>query len=140
MSQLVCWNCGENLDDIPRPISRHSSCPKCFNELHCCRLCRHYDPKATVTCHEDRAEAPLQKENANFCEFFTPQFGAFEDKTASKSDAARNQLGELFGSPDAEEPTEPDTSELQGQTEKQDPQRPEGKEELAKKKLDDLFG
>lgn len=136
MSNLVCWNCGEDLAEIPRPISRHATCPKCFNELHCCRLCRHYDPKATMTCFEDRAEPPLQKENANFCDFFAPRFGAFENKTADKSDAARSDLDALFGAEadTAEEPAPDDEKNLE------QADAPLSKEELAKKKLDDLFG
>ena len=103
MSGLVCWNCGENLDDIPRPISRHANCPRCFNELHCCRLCRHYDAQKTASCFEDRAEPPLQKENANFCDFYAPQFDAFETNTADKSESARADLEALFGGASSED-------------------------------------
>jgi len=129
---LICWNCGEGLDDIPRPISRHATCSQCFNELHCCRLCRHYDAKRNMQCFEDRADPPLQKENANFCDFFAPQTGAFQEKTATKTDAARSELGALFSGEADEsdfdvstgEPSEADLSE----------------EQRARKKLDDLFG
>ncbi len=98
---LLCWNCGTNLDDTPRPISRHATCPECFNELHCCRLCRHYDPKRTMQCFEDRADPPLQKENANFCDFYSPRFGAYEGSTTTKSEGARKELDALFGGDDA---------------------------------------
>ena len=129
MSQLLCWNCGENLDDTPRPISRHATCPQCFNELHCCRLCRHYDPHKTATCFEDRADPPLQKENANFCDFFAPRFGAFEAATARKSDTAREGLDALFGSA-AEDIS--DDADAAADTQ-QDPDKE------ARRKLDDLF-
>lgn len=140
MSTLVCWNCAENLNDIPHPISRHASCPKCFNELHCCRLCRHYDPQKTATCFEDRAEPPLQKENANFCDFYSPRFGAFEPSTADKSDDARADLEALFGGGSCED-NDPDPG-----TEEQSSEDPFtaskgalSKQEQARRRLDDLF-
>jgi hypothetical protein len=142
MTQLVCWNCGENLHDVPRPISRHANCPKCFNELHCCRLCRHFDAQNNMTCFEDRAEPPLNKENANFCDFFAPAYRAFSPETASKTAAAHNALDALFGN---EEPSDADaaardTKAENTQSEGTTPQTPLSKEALAKKKLDDLFG
>ena len=73
MSTVVCWNCGRDLADIPRPISRHSNCPECFTDLHCCRLCKHFLPERVGVCAEDRADPPVEKENANFCDFFTHQ-------------------------------------------------------------------
>ena len=133
MTELVCWNCGASLDDIPRPISRHATCSHCFNELHCCRLCRHYDPKRTMQCFEDRADPPLQKENANFCDFFAPASGAFEAKTSTKSDAARNELDALFGA-NADDAGDDNLEE--GESE----EKALSKEEEARKKLDDLFG
>ncbi len=136
MSALVCWNCGEDLADVPRPISRHASCPQCFNELHCCRLCRHYDPSASMTCFEDRADPPLTKENANFCDFFSPRFGAFENKTADKSAAARTDLDALFGAAE----NAPDEAAADDEDAAAGEEAPLSKEDLAKKKLDDLFG
>lgn len=140
MSGLVCWNCGENLDDIPRPISRHANCPRCFNELHCCRLCRHYDAQKTATCFEDRAEPPLQKENANFCDFYAPQFGAFQPNAADKSDSARADLQALFGggsSEDRDQNPVPDAQSSQGPFDES--KGALSKEEEARRRLDDLF-
>lgn len=147
MSALICWNCGGSLSDIPRPISRHSTCSHCFNELHCCRLCRHYDPKRTMQCFEDRADPPLQKENANFCDFFAPRAGAFEAGTSTKSDAARGELDALFGQtaqPDEDMQSDsatsdtPDSLASDAISEDTDPTQP-GAEEEARKKLNDLF-
>ena len=84
-----------------------------------------------MQCFEDRADPPLQKENANFCDFFAPAAAAFEAKTTTKSDAARNELDALFGQQEdaAAEPEEADCTEKEL-----------SKEEQARKKLDDLFG
>ncbi len=139
MSALLCWNCGENLDDVPRPISRHASCPACFNELHCCRMCRHYDATKTATCHEDRADPPLQKENANFCDFFTPRFGAYAEETTLKSDAARSNLDALFGGADASEAAAGDGQADEAEDTKGADPAP-SKSDEARRKLDDLFG
>lgn len=145
MSSLVCWNCGTGLEDIPRPISRHATCPACFNELHCCRLCRHFDPAASMTCHEERADPPLQKENANFCEFFAPRSDAFDNTSADKSGAARSHLDALFES--AQDSPRAEDTQAASDTEQAKPGDADtnrdaatpGKESLARKQLDDLF-
>ena len=136
--KLLCWNCGASLDDVPRPISRHATCDKCFNELHCCRLCKYYDPKRSMQCFEDRADPPLQKENANFCDFFAPSAKAFETQTVHRSDAAKTQLSALFGS--ADETTEEDETTVEEPSSPADaPQSPASKEQIAAQKLKDLF-
>ena len=86
-----------------------------------------------MQCFEDRADPPLQKENANFCDFFAPAVGAYETRTTSKSDAARSELDSLFGK------TEDDSDDIEiagSETE----EKAFSKEEEARKKLDDLFG
>ena len=85
-----------------------------------------------MLCLEDRADPPLQKENANFCDFYSPRSGAFEQKNADKGAAARTDLHGLFGADAQMSDEKRDDPEPAGQ--------PPGKEELAKKKLDDLFG
>ena len=156
MTGLVCWNCGASLADIPRPISRHATCSECFNELHCCRLCKHFDPEQTMRCFEDRADPPLNKENANFCDFFSPQRGAFRSLSASKSTAAKQTLESLFNTEQTAPGASADhndsgllrqTASQSGASERAEEAEkpaetapPLSKEELAKKKLDDLFG
>lgn len=138
-ASLQCWNCGASLDDVPRPISRHATCSACFNELHCCRLCRHYDPQRNMQCFEDRADPPLQKDNANFCEFFAPRANAWEASTGTRSTAARDALSELFDSTsesgDAPNPAQDAQTEPGGEdATAEDPAA------AARRKLDGLFG
>jgi hypothetical protein len=97
MSTVVCWNCGRDLADIPRPISRHSNCPECFTDLHCCRLCKHFLPERIGVCAEDRADPPVEKENANFCSFFLPANSAHDQQSKIRGDSAKNALADLFG-------------------------------------------
>ena len=106
MAGVVCWNCGCSLKDIPRPISRHANCPECFEDLHCCRLCVHFAPRLTAQCDDDRADPPIQKENANFCEFFRPLLDAYEDARGSRRDSARQRLDSLFGGDAGETPAD----------------------------------
>lgn len=102
MSTVVCWNCGRDLADIPRPISRHSNCPECFTDLHCCRLCKHFLPERVGVCAEDRADPPVEKENANFCDFFRPANAAFQRSTDTKRKDASAALERLFDNTAAE--------------------------------------
>ena len=138
MKQLWCWQCGHDLSDVPRPISRHATCGACFNELHCCRLCRHYDPDNTTRCHEDRADPPLQKENANFCDFFVPHQPA-EDQIGANAkqhqrSASEAGLAALFGDDvAADENTAPQPADEAPDS------KPLPPDEAAKRKLDDLF-
>ena len=79
-------------------------------------MCRHFDPQRTgAHCDEDRADPPVVKESANFCDWFRPSAAAFSGKTTARSDAARSRLDELFGTenseeaPPTDEPPEDDT-------------------------------
>ena len=127
MAGLLCWNCGASLDDVPRPISRHATCAKCFEVLHCCRMCRWFAPGRPQDCDHDRAEPPVEKASANFCEFFSPSTRAFDADDASERSAARSRADALFGD-DAGDSGEPDGDA---------PLR--GGDDNLKSKLDDLF-
>ncbi len=124
MAELQCWNCGASLDALPRPITRHMNCPACSEDLHCCRLCRHYAPSAAHygSCDEERAEPPVYKESANFCDYFRPTTAAFREQNAARRDAAQASLDALF-----------DPSPEQGDA------APPDEADEARRKLDDLF-
>lgn len=93
---LQCFNCGHDLSELPAPIGRHDNCPQCFEAVHNCRTCRHYAPNSPGACAEDQAEPPSNKETANFCDWFQPATGGGGGNAASKNDAARARLDELF--------------------------------------------
>lgn len=137
MPVLTCWNCGESLTEVPLPISRHENCPQCFTELHCCRLCRFYDPGIPDQCEEDRADPPVNKEVGNFCEWFQPQMESFQSTRTQKKAASLNKLDSLFGEPNAETDTE--RSEEPGQTDVTSNSTPATKEDETRAKLDSLF-
>ena len=92
---LQCWNCGRSLDDVPRPISRHEHCRDCFEALHSCRLCRHYRTDVNSRCNEERADPPMNKENANFCDFFAQAFAGLDDLLLGFLARSSNDFGGL---------------------------------------------
>ena len=131
MATLECWNCGESLDDLPRPITRHMNCPKCFVDLHCCRMCSKYAPNATISCNDERAEPPINKENANFCDYYRPT-SAYRQGSVERQASAKARLDALFGA-DAEENEDSESGDTI-----EDPG--DDKESEARRRLEDLFG
>ena len=65
-----CWHCGADLG--PHDYGRETGCPGCGRPTRVCRNCRWYDSARANACQETRAEPVLEKERANFCEFFEP--------------------------------------------------------------------
>ncbi len=114
--ELVCWNCGESVADVPLPISRHANCRHCFEVLHCCRMCELYNTDKPDHCDHDRTEPPVNKETANFCEYFKPT-NRFE--VGQKNEGVSGALDALFGD---DAPAPDDT-----------------RERSTRSKLDDLF-
>lgn len=134
---LYCWNCGQDLADVPVPISRHAHCKQCFEALRCCRMCRHFRPGDHVqSCDHERAEPPLEKERANFCDFFRPSPRAFDASRRDEGDAAKARLAALFGeSGGADDPDRQD--EEGGGADK--PLKADDPNADALRKLNDLF-
>ena len=118
---LVCWKCGESIEDLPMPLAREAECKKCHAQLHVCKLCEFYDPHIADQCQEPVADFVKEKERANFCDYFKPVNGAFamKDRTASKQSIT--DLNALFGLE-----SDNDSSQM-------------SEAEKARSKLDDLF-
>ena len=100
--ELICWNCGSSLVDIPRPISRHANCSHCHEVLRCCRMCCHYESDKRPYCGHERAEPPVEKSSANFCDYFKPA-NRFDKSDASRSDKALIDFNALFDEGDVEQ-------------------------------------
>lgn len=68
---LKCYHCAK---EIPfkegQDIGRSEDCPSCHASLRCCRMCKFYDKSAYNECREPMADRVLDKEKANFCDFF----------------------------------------------------------------------
>lgn len=117
-NDLVCWQCGASLAELPLPLGRLAECPACRAYLHACVMCGFYDRTVAKQCREDDAEEVTEKQRANFCEYFRPRPQAYRAHEHGKSQAARSTLDALFG---GNAPTSAPADE-------------------ARRKLEDLFG
>lgn len=99
---MQCWKCGEELKNLLLPFSRYEECSVCKADLHACLSCKHYDPARSDACREDRADFVLDKDKANFCDYFAVNPRAYNKKANAEAMAARARLAELFGEEDAE--------------------------------------
>lgn len=72
MGDWACAACGCGM--VPRErVGRRDTCPECGAELRSCRQCALRDPTAYNQCAEPQAEGVLEKDRANFCEYYTPR-------------------------------------------------------------------
>lgn len=94
---MNCWKCDHRMNHVPLPFSRYEECGKCKVDLHVCYACRHYDPAVADACREDRADFVLDKDRANFCDYFRPGKNACRGKARSESRIAEQRLAALFG-------------------------------------------
>ncbi|MCX8043548.1 MAG: hypothetical protein N3B18_05405 [Desulfobacterota bacterium] len=90
----ICFLCNRKIDQTR--IGRTDVCPFCNADLHCCLNCRHYDAGAYNQCRESQAERIIDKERANFCDYFFPREAASIQSTTSAA-AKANPLDALFG-------------------------------------------
>ena len=93
---LNCFRCGESLAALSLPLSRRDQCPSCSADLHVCSMCKSFDPQVPRQCREDGAEDVVEKERANFCDWFKPSPDAFDPTRKSAADEARAALDALF--------------------------------------------
>ena len=94
---IVCWRCGAAVKPEQRPIKRLEQCRRCQADLYVCRLCRSYNPRMLGYCDHDHAEPPLDRERANFCQYFTPRPDAWTPAGNDAEQGARKELDSLFG-------------------------------------------
>lgn len=65
----VCFSCKKGLDITGTP-GRGYTCPFCAADVKVCLNCRFYDESAYNQCTEPQAERVLEKDRANFCDYF----------------------------------------------------------------------
>jgi len=63
-------------------------------------MCRHYEPEKRPFCGHERAEPPVEKSSANFCDYFRPT-NRYDASVASRSSKASSDFNALFGESDA---------------------------------------
>lgn len=94
MSQknLVCFQCGQSIP-VVGVVGRREDCSKCGADLHVCKNCEFYDSKSYNECKEPQADRVVEKERANFCDYFSPSSGG---QTQDKAVALRAAAEALF--------------------------------------------
>lgn len=115
---MQCWKCGSMLKHVLLPFSRYEECSICKADLHVCLSCHHYDPRVNDACREDRAEFVLDKDKANFCDYFKVNPRAHKSKDSTEAEQARRKLAELFGEPVSEPDTDTAAAKPQSEAEK----------------------
>ena len=89
-----CHACGKEV--VPSdPVGRKDTCPHCRAELRCCLNCFFHEPAVYNECRESQADRVLEKDRANFCEYFRFREGGMPS-AAKPAASARDALDSLF--------------------------------------------
>ncbi len=92
-----CFKCGEKIAyPSASPVGKRDTCPKCDADLHCCRNCRFYDPGKHNQCTESQAEWVRYKEEANFCDYFSPNPILMAQNGSSAPSDSKKKFDSLF--------------------------------------------
>lgn len=91
-SSFNCYHCQKSIPVLGAfKITRTEECPYCSTSLHCCRMCKFYDPKVYNECHESNADRIVDKEKSNFCDYFVlsdgKNAGADKEKLVSLAES-----------------------------------------------------
>ncbi len=94
MMKVGCFSCKTEIE-FASLVGRRDECPKCRADVHVCRNCQHYDPRAYNECREPQADVVIEKIRANFCDHFAPlaQQGG---KAAPTAEELRKKAEALF--------------------------------------------
>jgi hypothetical protein len=82
--QFLCFSCQKEMQFSNAKIGFREECPNCRADVHVCKNCHFYDPKAYNECREPSADVVREKDRANYCEYFQPAV----DRTAQVDKAA----------------------------------------------------
>lgn len=91
---MICPSCQKDTGLVEKPGFR-TECPHCSADLHCCKACTFYDTSAYNECRESSADRVLEKDRANFCEYFSVRENSAADKPDPAAEA-RKKLENLF--------------------------------------------
>ncbi len=89
----ACFHCKKEIKTTGKP-GRGEICPGCGSDVKVCLNCRFYDARAYNECREPAANRVVDKDKANFCEFFEPGGG----RDPGKKEDPLNDLKNLFKS------------------------------------------
>jgi hypothetical protein len=91
---MNCWKCGREIDTRER-VGFRDYCPGCDRALHVCLNCEFYEPTYNNQCRETQAARVVDKDRANFCDYFAPLKGRRVTKAAPDA-GGRAKLDALF--------------------------------------------
>jgi hypothetical protein len=91
---MDCFHCGRKIEFIER-VAFREQCRGCGRSLHVCLNCNFYDPALNNQCRETQAEHVVDKDRANFCEYFLPRQKTEPQRLSTVNDA-RAKLDALF--------------------------------------------
>lgn len=83
-------------------MPRNATCSACGFDLKLCLTCIYYDESAHQQCLETEAEWVKDKEQANFCDYFSPCTSDEHMKKKNTNDI-KNQLESLFADSNVKE-------------------------------------
>lgn len=89
-----CWSCGHVL--AAADYARESRCPGCQKATHACRNCLYYQPGINNDCREPVADHVVDKERANFCDYFEPNPSAHAGGDKPSAEELRSTAEDLF--------------------------------------------
>jgi len=90
---MKCFTCKKEVALSDKPGFREE-CPHCFADIHICYNCQFYDDTAYNDCRETSADRVVDKEKANYCEYFVLRSTLIE--TNNTEDDAKKKLEALF--------------------------------------------
>ena len=92
---MNCFHCGRQLE-LTQRVAFREVCPGCGRSLHVCLNCDFYDPTFNNQCREPQAERVVDKDRANFCEYFSPPRTTEPPRRSTPDHDARAKLDALF--------------------------------------------
>jgi len=90
----TCWNCGRALSALD--YGRENTCPGCGKSTRACRNCRFFAPGRANECLEPMVERVVDKQMANYCEYFVPSSETGSGVGPSRDEVLRNAAENLF--------------------------------------------
>ena len=92
---MKCWFCGREIV-VDGRVGFREECAGCGRPTHVCRNCEFYDPAYNNACREPMAERVVDKERANFCEYFARASTGKTPRVSRPGHDAKSRLEGLF--------------------------------------------
>lgn len=90
----LCFSCKQKLEVPEGPVGRMATCDHCGADIRCCFNCGFYDTASYNECREPMAERVVNKDRANFCDYFS--LGRKDNEAGDDKQAALKKLDDLF--------------------------------------------